>query len=268
MSQDFARRGEQQDTLQLGELRQVYRYRLQVTRGIGIFALLAVVAAILVSVSTFPDILKSTLPGWAIFLAIFALCLLFLGVPLLLIYATFVSWRRERHTIALYEQGIVEQKGRRSQVMRWPDVRFLWHHVTHTPVNGQQGPPAYSYKIEGGEKLKIHLGEEIAERHDLFQKITQQATPYLLARARERLRAGLDVPFGSLTATPVGLVHDRAKQAPRRLSWDELESAQMNSEGQTIIKQKDNWYTWFAGEIPNTEAFQRLVKELQEPAEA
>ena len=193
-----------------------------------------------------------------------ALCLLFLFVPLLLIYATFVTWRRERHTIALYEQGIVEQKGRRSRVMRWPDIRFLWHHVTHTPVNGQQGPPAHSYEIEGGEKLKIHLGEEIADRHDLFQKITQQATPYLLARARERLRAGLDVPFGSLTATPVGLVHYRSKQAPRWLPWNELESAQMSSEGQTIIKQKGNWQSWFAGEIPNTAAFQLLVKELQE----
>jgi hypothetical protein len=268
MSQGFVRHGEQQGTLQLGELRQVYRYRLQVTRAIGIFALLVVIPAILVPVVTFPGILKSSLPGWAIFLAMLALCLLFLGVPLLLIYATFVSWRRERHTIALYEQGIVEQKGRRSQVMRWPDVRFLWHHVTHTPVNGQQGPPAHSYEIEGGEKLKIHLGEEIAERHDLFQKITQQTTPYLLAQARERLQAGLDVPFGSLTVTPTGLVHHRAKQAPRRLPWNELESAQMSSESRTIIKQKGNWYSWFEGEIPNTETFQRLVKELQEPAEA
>lgn len=268
MSQGFVQQGEQQDMLQLGELRQVYRYRLQVTRGIGIFALLAVIPAILVPVSTFPAILQSTLPGWAIFLAILALCLLFLLVPLLLIYATFVAWRRERHTIALYEQGIVEQKGRRSQVMRWSDMRFLWHHVTHAPVNGRQGPPEHSYEIEGGEKLKIHLGEEIADRHDLFQKITHQAMPYLLAQARERLQAGLDVPFGNLTATPAGLVHHRAKQESRRLPWDELESAQISSEGQTIIKQKGNWHTWFEGEIPNTEAFQRLVKELQERAEA
>ena len=56
MSQGFVQREEQQDTLQLGELRQVYRYRLQVTRGIGIFALLAVIPALLVPVSTFPDI--------------------------------------------------------------------------------------------------------------------------------------------------------------------------------------------------------------------
>jgi len=268
MSQDFAPHEEGQDALQLGGLRQIYRYRLQVTRGIGVFALPAVVLVLLVPISTFPAILKSTLPGWAIFLAIFALCLLFLPVPLLLIYATFVAWRRERHTIALYEQGIVEHKGRKSHVMRWPDIRFLWHHVTRTPVNGQQGSPEHSYEIEDSERLKIHLGEEIAERHDLFQKITLQATPYLLAQARERLQAGLDVPFGSLTATPTGLVHSQTKQAPRRLSWDELESTQMSSDGQTIIKQRGNWYSWFEGEIPNTAAFQLLVKELQETVEA
>ncbi len=253
---------------QLGEIKQIYRGSLHTAAVLGFFAALILIADSIVLAVTFPRVLESLPSGGDAVSVIFILSLTFLIVPVFMILATIAIWRRDRHTITLYEQGIVERRGRNVQAMHWRDISYLWHHVTPGPVvNGQQGPPEDSYEIQGAEGLNIRFASEIINAHELFRKVTQQATPYLLSQTRESFQSGLDISFGSLAATPAGLALQQANQAPRLLPWNELESTQIGSKGQTIIKQKGNRYTWFEGEIPNTEVFHRFVKELQEPAE-
>jgi predicted Ser/Thr protein kinase len=230
--------------LQLGELQETYRQDI-VSVWIG---------PILGALLFIPIIWL----GWWIYL--------FLVIAMILI-GLVVSYVKSRVTILLYEQGVVEQRGKKKQVIRWEEVRIFRYDITHTttPTNyGYVSSVSHDYIIEGPEKLKIRFARELPDSEHLFRRITQLATPPLLEQARQRLAALQEVPFDELTVSAAGIMHHQKKKPERFLPWSEVEVTLIGSEGQTSIKQQGNWHTWFEGRIPNTEVFHLLARERQE----
>ncbi len=258
MSQQYMQQKEPPSPhLQLGELQLVYRDKSGKTGAPPKFADTLPEFLILIVVVLFgAAVCHTTVLGGIIFIV--------LGIVLALVVA-YARDKTSRTIFLLYEKGIVEKCREDTRTLRWEDIYVLQHEILtgHTSTYPSYPYTYDSYTLQG--RVKIVFDGSFLQHEDLFRRISQQVTPLLLKQARQRLAARQEVLFGKITVSAAGIVHQE-NGSERFLPWSEVEATLVNSKGQTVMKRRGHWQSWFEGFIPNTDVFHMLVKEWQEHA--
>lgn len=240
----------------LGQLKHVYRGEPALPLlGVVFTAVWLVILAIMgyrtLDALLHPATSMLPFPLWAM------VVLLCAGILLLLFSARWTGkvYHNRTWRILLYEQGIVEEKRSGSHLIPMSDVRYLRHSVPYTYNTSYTD----HYSIEGWDGQTITFTASIGDHSQLFEHITRQVTPSLLAQARASYQAGQDVLFDALAVNTAGIKITRTNQ---RVPWHEVMAVQVQSTGKVLIKRKGASFAWFHDFIPNAEVFRSLAQEL------
>lgn len=234
---------------QLGKFKQIY----QPAR----VYLIALIAFTIISLAFFLLLIFLSIfysvPGWDFLLSI-ALGLLTLGIA---IASTLKGYHERIRRILLYEQGLIDVAPSRTQVVRWDQVRYVWH----TVAIQYAGPPGYviytPYTLQTINGVSLSFGMTLARRDELIKNLNQSIIPFLLSQARERYQAGQEVDFDHLVLSKVGL---RTKDGSKTLPRSEVASIKVTDRLQ--IKQHGKKRNWFDRGIPNLKVCETLLDEI------
>lgn len=190
--------------------------------------------------------------------------LFLIGIPGLIASIYFIqrSVKRLRSTqpaIAVYQQGLVDNRQGQPQTIRYEQIKNIY--LTVTVING-----VFTYvitlELKNGQKLKID--EHVANINDLRilleEKLVEQQLPDAIATYKE----GNSINFNNLQVSQAGL-----STGKKTLAWSELESADIQRSANSVylkIRQKGNSSDWAAqprDTFPNLGLFFALMNYAQ-----
>ena len=191
--------------------------------------------------------------------------LFLIGLPglILSIYFIYRSVKRLRSTqpaIAVYQQGLVDNRPGKPQTIRYEQVKNIYLAVKI--ING-----VFNYlitlQLQSGQKIQID--EHVANINDLRMLLEEQLVKQQLPEAIATYQQGDSVNFNSLQVSQAGLSMNK-----KTLPWPELESAEIQRISNSVylkIRQKGNnsdWGIQARDVFPNLGLFFALVSYAQE----
>lgn len=208
---------------------------------------------------------KAVLWLWIILLIPSLICSLFLvGLIGLGFCVYFIqrSYRRLRATqpaIVVYEQGLVDQRQKTPQVVRYETIKNMF--ISVVVINGVLN---YIVTLEQQDGQKLKVDEHVANVDHLRQLLEEQLVQQRLPGAIARFQAGDTLSFGNLQLSQSGLSIGK-----KTLPWPEFGSVEVkrsaNMVGLVIHQKAGNqeWGYQARDTFPNLALFFALVSYIQ-----
>ncbi len=196
------------------------------------------------------------------------------GALLLLIGvgAAYVSFRHGTHTpqLTLYEQGVVVQRGRQMNIVRYDEIDMLWEQILWHNGRTQLMLPTrtHVYTIQTRDRRTLRLSDQFVDVRQAGTLLQQEVLRRSLPAALAAYQVGTALPFGPLTTSRDGLTRGKAT-----LPWAEVVRVSV-TEGSyrgtaartyklqvTRIGQRRPWLQIDLEQIPNSQVLLALLRE-------
>lgn len=127
------------------------------------------------------------------------------AAALLFLAALIEAGRKRRFRVAVCEQGLILQNGRKQLGIRWSGIQALHIQATHylVPTLNHQPPLRLSLHVSG--QKPITLPSSLEDVDTLIEVIKAHTYPGLLEGYRQRLDQGLELLFGPLSISNTSL---------------------------------------------------------------
>jgi hypothetical protein len=167
--------------------------------------------------------------------------------------------RKLGYKLALFENGLVETRGRASRVFRWDEVDAL-RGMVRVPFMGRPvclGGPMVVRRCDGAT---LTLGHGVDNVERLAGVITDQVMQRLLPAALEAIRRNKHVTIGTLQVDGDGLTRNDGE----RLTWDEFNGFSFTPDRITLHQTgtKKPWWNHTLGGLWNARLLLDLTREL------
>jgi hypothetical protein len=170
------------------------------------------------------------------------------------------NYRRWKYRVLVVRDGLFVVEADRFLFFRWTDIEAVWLNFTQYSVHGLPVGTAklYTIRLYEGEQITIK-GDDMPRSEDLGPILQQKTANHLLVQARNTIRVGGSVSFGTLVISQRGF-----ETAEATLPWEEFQSAQI-SEGVLEVTKIGNGPKWLkiaAAQIPNLHVLLALIAQL------
>lgn len=178
-------------------------------------------------------------------------------IPLILMaLGGFIVWRsilHRQHHVQVFEQGLVDQKGKKSKVVCWDDVvRIRFNNPSASnrtaayllfgSIGWMLAGGSKEVRIEMTDGTKLKYGEGLTDLEGLGRTVQSRVAEALKPRYMERIDIGETIEFGGLKFSSSNIMRGN-----KALPWHQVERVQINegkNELQVVEKGKRrNWAT-------------------------
>lgn len=149
-------------------------------------------------------------------------------------------------TMRLYQGGFTLTRGGATTGVAWNEVTTITQRIIRYRTYGIPTYTSYRFNLTLANGQQINLSETLAKAGQMGEIMQRQITQALAPRALESLRAGAALPFGKLSANPMGLANGRAT-----LPWQEIDRVAIQN-GSLLIFRKGQRLRWDSTSIAKT----------------
>lgn len=161
--------------------------------------------------------------------------------------------RNRGGSVALYENGIVAEKGGKRHTARWDDIAVLYESVEKIYMKGVYVYDRYLYTIKKYDGEEFVLSNMIADIDEIGRILKRKTLENLYPQTKEKIANGEKVMFDSLFVDKNGL---------SGIAWTELSKVKVkddllkvkNKEGKTVVHGS-------YGATPNAHLLLKLLEE-------
>ncbi|MFL5803729.1 MAG: DUF6585 family protein [Roseiflexaceae bacterium] len=184
----------------------------------------------------------------------------------------YISFRRGTHPpqLTLYEQGVVVQRGRQVQLVRYEEIDVLWEQIMWQGGRDRPMLPSrtHVYTLRTRDRRTLRLSDQFAGIRQAGALMQQEMLRRSLPAAVAAYQVGEALSFGPLTICQAGLARKQGA-----LPWAEVarvsiiegryrDSAAWTYKLQvTRIGQRRPWLEIDLQQIPNSRLLLALLKE-------
>ncbi|HWS53641.1 MAG TPA: DUF6585 family protein [Pyrinomonadaceae bacterium] len=174
----------------------------------------------------------------------------------------FMTWgfRRQRDLrVRVYERGFTFTRGGRTQEFAWDEIEVFSESEQVYRAAGLESGVSYQYFIRLGDGRTLRMDNEVRGVRALGERLREETSRRLLARAAEAVEGGEAANFGPLALTREGVL-----RGERKLPWAEVGRVDVE-EGKLVVVDRAGrrWSEDLYGFVPNAHVLLVLAQRVK-----
>jgi hypothetical protein len=163
-----------------------------------------------------------------------------------------------RHSVHLYQEGLVVRRGRRLDVVPWAEVDAFYVDVA---TNSYHVPTSVEYTLVRHDGSRVRFGHGLQDAADLYDRLQRRLSAPLVVEANSAIADGETLTFGS-----VKIHRDFLSMRGRTLAWSDVRDVRATP-NTLFLYAKGRLLRWgkiAMSDVPHPSVFMALLRRKTE----